>query len=191
MSLLESTKNTRAILRDSLRFIRSDVPVSLTEKDREWLISNDIRTVIDLRGDDERLRKPSAFENDSAFRYAAMPVTGGNAVPETPDKVAESYIRMADANMKTIVDTIMNAETGVLYFCNAGKDRTGVVTAVILSELGYPREYITADYLLSGDNLREELAAFAESVPDIDINVITPRAEYMETFLEWYDKVKL
>ncbi len=88
--------------------------------------------------------------------------------------------------MDMIVSTIMNADTNVLYFCNAGKDRTGVVSAIILSKLGYDKEYIINDYLLSGENLKEDLLSFAREHTEIDINVITPKREYIETFLEWY-----
>ncbi len=36
-----------------------------------------------------------------------------------------------------IINTIMNADSNVMYFCGAGKDRTGVVSAIILRKLGY------------------------------------------------------
>lgn len=51
--MLQSTKNTRAILPDSYRFVRSDVPDSLTEPEIQWLIKHNIVTVIDLRQDDK------------------------------------------------------------------------------------------------------------------------------------------
>lgn len=35
-------------------------------------------------------------------------------------------------------------------------------------------------------SLRDELKLFAKNNPDIDIDVITPKAEYMKKFLEWY-----
>lgn len=186
--MFESTKNTRAIIKDSFRYIRSDVPVFLTDKERQWLIDNNIRTTVDLREDSERRKKPCILENDSDFKYISMPVTSGGAVPESPEKVAASYINMVDDVMENIIDTIMNADTNVLYFCNAGKDRTGVVSAIILSKLGYDKQYIIDDYLQSGKNLKDELKLFAENNPNIDINVITPQSEYMEKFLEWYQR---
>ena len=76
-----------------------------------------------------------------------------------------------------------------MYFCNAEKDRTGVVTAIILSRPGYEKQYIINDYLLSAANLESALQLFAENNPDIDINVITPKAEYIEKFLEWYQNI--
>ena len=186
MSLLENTKNTRTIIKNSFRYIRSDVPIFLSDKERQWLIDNDVRTIVDLREKVERQKKPCVLENDNDFKYISLPVKGGNAVPESTSKVAVSYIDMVDDMMENIISTIMNADTNVLYFCNAGKDRTGVVSAIILSKLGYSKQYIIDDYLLSGVNLKDELNLFAGSNPDIDIKVITPRAEYMEKFLEWY-----
>ena len=72
-----------------------------------------------------------------------------------------------------------------LYFCNAGKDRTGVVSAILLTRLGYDREYIVADYMKSAENLRGTLEAFVKNRPDVDLNVITPQPAYMQDFLTW------
>ena len=188
MRIFEHTKNTRTIIEGNLRYIRSDVPTCVSEKERQWLIDNDIITIVDLREEKEQHQKPCPLRNDSAFDYISMPVKGGNAVPASPDEVALSYINMVDDTMDNIVITIMNADTNVLYFCNAGKDRTGVVTTVILSRLGYSKQYIINDYLLSGENLKTELLLFARNHTEVDINVITPKAEYIERFLEWYQQ---
>ena len=190
LSLFKSTRNTRMIIKDSARFIRSDVPVFLQYDELQWLKNNNVRTVIDLREKDERVQKPCILENNIGFHYISIPVTVGNKIPRSPEEVVKSYISMVDPVMDIIVDTVMNADTNVLYFCNAGKDRTGVVTAIILCRLGYDKQYITDDYLVSGVNLRNDLLAFASDNPDIDINVITPIQEYMEKFLEWYRKSK-
>ncbi len=188
MECLNSTRNTRPILPNSLRFLRSDVPYQLTEEERQWLIANRITTLIDLREASERRKKPCALADDDAFQYHMMPVTGGNAVPSAPDAVAASYIRMADDVMTQIIDTILRAKTNVMYFCNAGKDRTGVVSAILLSRLGYSKEYIIEDYLRSKENLAAELEAFAAQNPNVDLEVITPNASYMEDFLAWYQQ---
>ena len=188
MSLFEHTKNSRTIIQGDLRYIRSDVPTYLTEKERQWMIDNNIITIVDLREETEQYQKPCPLRNDGAFSYISMPVKGGNVVPASKNEVVLSYINMVDDIMDSIVNTILNANSNVLYFCNAGKDRTGVVSAIILSKLGYEKQYIINDYLLSGANLESELKLFVQNNPDIDINVITPKAEYIEKFLEWYHK---
>lgn len=186
-SLLQSTKNTRSILRDSFRFLRSDVPDALTEEETAWLVEWNVLTVIDLREESERRRRPCSLEIDDRFSYHVMPVTGGNGVPKCSKEVSESYIRMVDAQMETIIAAIWNAPTNVLYFCNAGKDRTGVVSALLLYWLGMDREYIVQDYLQSRENLRQMLMDFAERNPHVDIRVITPDRYYMEGFLDWLE----
>lgn len=62
---------------------------------------------------------------------------------------------MIDAQMEKIIDIIMKAESNVMYFCTAGKDRTGVVSAMILRRLGFDDETIIEDYMKSKDNLMD------------------------------------
>ena len=178
-----STKNTRPIADGSFRYIRSDVPLAVTESEADRLVTRNIVTVVDLRSEEERKSRPCPLENDGRFVYLHMPVTGGNAVPPCREQVAKSYLNMVDGQMERIVDTIWNARSNVLYFCSAGKDRTGVVTALLLRKLGADDERIIDDYLKSAENLREELARAAAENPDIDLGVITPDRSYMEEFL--------
>ena len=187
VSLFSTTRNTRPLLPDSLRYIRSDVPDRITRQEMQWLIDNGITTIIDLRTDAESREKPCPLAPDSRFRYQCLPVTGGNRVPATPADVPESYITMADPQMAHIIRTILRAPDNVLYFCNAGKDRTGVVSAILLRHLGYPDGYIVEDYLKSADNLRQLLDEYVSRFPEVDREVITPKASYMEAFLRSFD----
>lgn len=186
--IFKHTKNTRPILINSNQFIRSDIPCLITEDEYIWLKENNILTIIDLRSEQEQNLKPCPLKNNPCFRYMSLPVTGGNNIPETPSNVPVSYLAMCDEQMNVIIDTIMNATTNVMYFCNAGKDRTGVVSAILLKKLGYDNQYIINDYLQSEYNLKEMLISFSESNPEIDINVITPCRKYIDTFLKLYEK---
>lgn len=182
-SLLNSTQNTRAILPDSLRYLRSDVPASLTESEIDWLRQQNIRCIVDLRSEKEQKKKPCPLSQQTDFVYHSLPVSGGNAVPACPDEVSASYVAMVDEQMEHIIYTIETSDCGVLYFCNAGKDRTGVVSALLLRRLGYDDEYIIKDYLQSADNLKEMLRAYAAS-SGVGIHIITPCRRYMEEFLQ-------
>ena len=148
-SLFQSTYNTRLLLKDSTRFIRSDVPIKLTEDEIQWLINHNVHTIFDLRTEKERLQQPSLLENDERFLYYHTPVTGGNHIPSAPKDVSLSYIHMVDENMWKIINMMIHASMHVLYFCNAGKDRTGVVSALLMLYLGMDHESIIKDYLLS------------------------------------------
>ena len=185
--IFKYTKNTRPIIINSNQFIRSDVPCKIMENEYRWLKENNILTIIDLRKEQEQNLKPCPLKNNSCFKYMSLSVTGGNDIPETPSDVPVSYLKMCDEQMNIIINTIMSANTNVMYFCNAGKDRTGVVSAILLKKLGYDNQYIINDYLKSENNLKEMLISFAESNPKIDINVITPCKKYMDEFLTLYE----
>ena len=181
-SLLQSTANTRTVLPENSQLLRSDAPLSPTEADIDLLLSRGVTTLIDLRSEAEIFRRPCPLAGDARFTYLHLPVTGGNAMPDSPADVPLSYLRMVDAQMAHILRVIRESE-GVMYFCTAGKDRTGVVSALIQREHGLSDDAIAADYALSGDNLRAMFAAFRERHPEIDANIYTPKKEYMLQFL--------
>lgn len=184
--IFESTLNTRPILEDSLKFIRSDVPTQVSETEREWLLAKEIITIIDLRTDAERVEKGCPLAKDHRFQYYCMPVTGGNAVPSSVDDVSKSYVGMVDTQLYNTIDFILGIKSNVLYFCNAGKDRTGVVSAILLYKLGMNFDYIVDDYMKSKTNLKSMLESFAKQNPTVNIDVITPHERYIEEFLEWF-----
>jgi len=189
-SLFEHTKNTRVVIPNSFRYVRSEFPEELTDRDVAWLREQKVTTVVDLRDAKSCEEKRCRLEDEEGFDYRHMSVTVGMQVPPDPESVPIAYGMMVDEKLKNIIEFIENARTGVLYFCNAGKDRTGVVSAVLLYRAGYDREYIVDNYVLSADNLRERLIEFANKHEGVDINVVIPRREYMEKFLDIYETKK-
>lgn len=183
-SLLQSTKNTRALPTGTMRYIRSDVPEHLTDKEVQWLLDNNITTIIDLRSEEEIFKKPCFLKNQDGFRYFHLPVTGGSEIPKSLEHLYLVYRQMADDKMEKIIETIMNAESNVMYFCTAGKDRTGVVSAILLKRLGFSDEVIIDDYMKSKDNLMEMLTTYVSVHPEVDIEIIIPRSENMEQLLK-------
>ncbi len=196
-SLLQSTKNTRVLPTGTMRYIRSDAPENLTDKEIQWLLDNNITTIIDLRSDEELARKPCCLKEQDGFRYFHLPVTGGGDTPKSLEHLHTVYQQMIDAKMEEIIDTIMNAESKVMYFCTAGKDRTGVVSAIILRRLGisyksrlckpgilsiaryafvselahskkYPRQFTVNEFSLPPNQTAPD--RFAESVHEISLH---------------------
>ena len=186
MQIFQSTLNTRAIIPNSFRFIRSDVPTQVTEEEKRWLVSHGVTTVVDLRTPAERERKRCPLMDDERFSYCCFPVSGGGSIPPDVDSVSKSYISMVDSQFEDMIESLLNSESGVLYFCNAGKDRTGVVSAVLLHRLGMSREYIINDYMTTRSNLETALQEFARQNAGVDINIITPHERYIGEFLDWY-----
>lgn len=182
-SLLQGTKNTRFLPTDRGNFLRSDLPEKLTEAEIRWLLERGIRTLVDLRSQEERRARPCPLAEHPEFSYHALPVTGGNAVPVSPEQVPVSYYEMVDGQMEKILRTLLAAREGAMFFCSAGKDRTGVVSALLLRRLGVSRETILRDYTASAENLQAVLQDYAART-GTDLAIITPRREYMEQFLD-------
>ena len=86
--------------------------------------------------------------------------------------------------MDEIIDTIMTAKSNVMYFCGAGKDRTGVVSAIILKKLGYSDQVILNDYMETKDNLMGFLTSYVEEHPEVDINILIPNPDNIRRVLE-------
>lgn len=183
-SWLPSTLNTRPLPTGDLRFIRSDCPKALTEEEVAWLLENHITTIVDLREKKEYEKTPCRLETEPGFTYLHMPVTGGGDTPKSPEDVAAVYLGMLDQQMDRIILTILEAKTNVLYFCGAGKDRTGVVSAVILKKLGFDDQTIIEDYMKSKENLLDFLTSYVKAHPQVDIKIILPDERNIQKVLD-------
>lgn len=185
-SLLQSTLNTRFLPGSGDRFIRSDAPLNLTEGEIRWLEERNIRTLVDLRSDEEVMQKPCPLKERKGFIYHHLPVTGGGDTPKSREHLHQVYAGMVDGQMETIIRTILQADTGVMYFCTAGKDRTGVVSALLMKTLGCNEMEIVADYMASKENLLDMLTAYAAGHPEVDMDIIVPREENIEKVLRLF-----
>ena len=183
-SLLQSTLNTRPLPTGDMRFIRSDCPENLTDEEVDWLLQNHITTVVDLREKKEYARKPCRLETEEGFTYFHMPVTGGGDTPKSPEDVESVYLGMLDMQMDRIVQTILDAKSNVLYFCGAGKDRTGVVSAILLKKLGLDDQTIIDDYMKTKENLLDFLTDYVKEHPQVDINTIIPNEKNIRRVLD-------
>ena len=186
-SLLSTTLNTRCLREGSYRYLRSDVPDRLTDGDIAWLLEHNVRTIVDLRAPAEAAKRPCTLAEHPDFTYHRMPVSTGDITPLCPEDVPRSYMAMADEQMDAIIQLVETAPSIVMYFCNAGKDRTGVLSALLLRRMGASRQEIVDNYLITAGNLKEMLAEFVAKRPELSLAVVTPRAWYMETFLDRYE----
>lgn len=171
-------------------FLRSDVPIQVSDDDIELLLSNNITTIVDLRSDYETESKPCALKNHKKFEYYHCKIYGDGYLPESIEEVPISYFKMVD-EQKTILNTMKvfaKAKGGVLYCCTAGKDRTGVISALLLLLADVSKTDILVDYQISRVYLGSMLQQFCESNKNVDINIITPKVEYMEKFLDMFQK---
>ena len=166
------------------KIIRSNLPTDLTEEDFEYLKEIGIKNVIDLRSKEEYNNKVSSFENRKDFNLFHCEIFGGNTIPNSIADVPHSYLNMLETKeIKYIFDLIDRGEN-ILFFCSAGKDRTGVIAILILMYLEVPYDLICADYLKTLPYINKLLrdTNFSEEI----INIITPKKEYVDKFMELF-----
>lgn len=169
------------------KIIRSNLPNKLSVKNKKFLKELGVKNVIDLRSQKELEIKPSVFANDTDFDFYHLEMIGGIEIPKSCEDVPVSYFNMLEAkeNIKNIFEILKKGEK-VLYFCNAGKDRTGVVTALILGALGVSVADIAKDYVLTKKFMKDFFtnSTFSEEI----IEIITPREENIYKFFEYLNK---
>lgn len=146
-------------------FVRSDLPNEVSEDERLQLLENGIRTAVDLRF--SVTDKINILSTDPRFTYLVRPLFVDKfPVPENPGEFPVQYIGIMNDNrerIREIIHTLATAEGGVLYHCAAGKDRTGIISMLLLSVAGVPEETIVWDYGLSYYNLIGRVGPEAEA----------------------------
>ena len=166
---------------------RSDVPVEPSEEDRQILLDNKITTIIDMRTAGEVQRQRNALSEDERFVYLWYPIEEGSAPPKCLDDVPLSYMScVGSRGAAAVFKAIADAEDGVLFHCSAGKDRTGVISAVLLLLCDADRDTIVRDYVQSRYNNKERLERFLREHPEADVDVVMAREQSMERFLDMF-----
>ncbi|MEZ5945601.1 MAG: tyrosine-protein phosphatase [Hyphomonas sp.] len=147
------------------RLFRSGTMTRLTDEDYKYLSGLGIATVVDLRTSQERTAEPTDWKAGSIdYVTFADPVEEDAnplaAVFASPDVTPEDVRATMTALYSGILDQqtpayrrlfldLVEDDAPLAFNCSAGKDRTGVGAALILSALGVPRDTVVADYALS------------------------------------------
>lgn len=148
------------------KIIRSDRLDYATLDDLDCLARNGFTTIIDLRS---IKRRPSSIAEDGRFKIEACNFDAdewdkikkkhGNIIAEN---VAEylpqqylNYIKQFEVIKKILLTIIEAFPHGVVIMCHHGKDRTGIVIALMLMIAGVSKETIINDYVLSTINLKQ------------------------------------
>jgi protein-tyrosine phosphatase len=189
------------------RLFRSDALHELTSEDVAQLRTLGLRTVVDLRTGRELQAsgrgplepEPVAFHHLAVVREGAPGTAGDDgesvAAPAPPgDDLAERYLWYLEVGRGALVEALTllgGADHYPLVFhCAAGKDRTGVLAALVLELVGVDREVIVADYVITAERIRLLLdrwradPGFAERMAGVPASRFGVEADTMEGFLD-------
>lgn len=199
------------------RVLRADNLQGLTADDVDLLVSRmGLRDVIDLRTPSEvEAEGPgplTKIESIKIHYHSLLPEAGLRTDVEAADSVLPIRLPVDDGvwdrtglyytrYLSRRPDSVLAALRAIAYgdgatiaHCAAGKDRTGVISAMALSVAGVDRDAIIADYVATGERLPAVLDRLRSSptyAPDLNgssIDEHLPRPEAMRTLLNYLDQ---
>lgn len=156
------------------RLYRSGLMRSLAPEATAAVAALGLRSVCDLRRNAERARDPNPdfgvqvrrFEWDTGQEASSIldhDFTGEDAAARAQARMLRMYARMPfelQPRFAGVFAALAHADSGAtIVHCTAGKDRTGVAIALVLTMLDVPREVIVEDYALTNHavDLRAQL----------------------------------
>ena len=143
------------------RLLRSDGPLNLTQDDLDMLAALPLTTVVDLRQAHELTRDPSRLTGRADIDLHNIEIWGridasGAAKPADQYDITAFYIAALDhagPAFVQVIDVLTHAPGTGMFHCTAGKDRTGLVAALILEAVGVGRADIIDDFTLTEDRI--------------------------------------
>ncbi len=186
-------------------FYRSGKLSTLSNRDLDYFKTLGIKTVIDFRDDEEIKKDPNRYPENHIVERIRIPIgdASGNMQRElkktikkaNPDNF-DSELFVADV-MRQFVDTFAfqykpfleivatPRKTPLLFHCTAGKDRTGLGSALILLMLGVDQDLILGDYLMSNfyRNNKINKTLRKSTLVGVDQKIAQPLVEVKSSYL--------
>ncbi|SCL20074.1 Protein tyrosine/serine phosphatase [Micromonospora pallida] len=176
---------------------RSDSPHEASEADVDHLVNTlGVTSIVDLRAERELVADGTNPLIPPAVRHQHFPIDGGpgGAIEGAPEgsRLALRYLEYLDRHADAIVGAVRavaHSDGGTIVHCRAGKDRTGVVIAVILDALGVDPVEIAHDYELTTEPMNRIMArlrasrTYAANVAKLPAEMYSSRAATMTDFL--------
>ncbi len=174
---------------------RSDAPAAVDDRLLAWLREDlRLRTIVDLRSPEE-VYEDAATSGLPGIAWVHVPIIGsinpGSGLRTAPPSMQDLMLWLAvdrghqvGAALRIVMAA---AQEPVLFHCAGGKDRTGILAAILLGVLGAPDPEICADYARSEDvvgALMERTTPEArERIGEIPPDYLTASPSAMATFL--------
>lgn len=162
-------------------FFRSGELAGMTEQDKALFQTLNIRTIFDYRDDFEAEHRPTPlWPNIEYLRVPAMTLASYSHVTSmkewvklskdfSVEKIIHMYATLPfqNASYQQLMKLVQDPNRlGLVHHCHAGKDRTGVGTALILLALGVPKEFVIEDYLITNQTFKEAGESMLKQIAD-------------------------
>jgi protein-tyrosine phosphatase len=143
-------------------FVRSNTPAELTAEELSTALGFGFVRVLDLRSEFEVETLPHPLSRLAGYRH--LPLIDPRAerrrdagAEKTLADIYRGSVERNTATIAAIMQAIADAPAGsILISCSAGKDRTGMISAMLLELAGAPRPAIAADYACSEPRMRPD-----------------------------------
>jgi protein-tyrosine phosphatase len=129
-----------------------------------------VKTVIDLRSAAELVSSPNPFADGDVTTYVHCELIDDAHMNNIGDagNMLERYLFILEERHRAfgeVFTAIADADGGVLFHCFAGKDRTGIVAAMLLSLAGVAPQDIAADYGATDLQLAQRYEVWISEAP--------------------------
>lgn len=139
--------------------VRADSLTQLDEAGQEALAAYGVSRIVDLRAEHETADPPHPYAGQDVYR--SVPWIDVDQEPQrepsTERGLADIYRDSLDRNVAPVAGAVrafVEAPPGpVVVHCAGGKDRTGMLVAVLLETVGVPRDVVVEDYAASAGHL--------------------------------------
>jgi protein-tyrosine phosphatase len=179
--------------------LRADDLAQLTSAGLHAFSSYGIETVIDLRWAEEVAESPTPITRAlKHIRYERIPLltpTPQEWRARRADSTAKelwnrAMLEQMRVELKTVLEIIATASPGPLLFhCMAGKDRTGLIAALMLAVADVVPEAIAYDYASSTENLRDAyLQRYADAEPAAIIDAVQCPEQGVHNMLAYLER---
>jgi protein-tyrosine phosphatase len=170
---------------------RSGALGNLTDADLDYLSHLGVRTVADFRSEQENTASQEKWITDNSVHHLSLPIDGTPANMKGQDMMAalqkmlasnptpeqlrgmmagiyRSFAIDAAPQYARVFRELIDNKTPIVYHCTAGKDRTGVFSALVLLSLGVPEKTVIEDYTLTNHYLAEAYRQNGGKMPGAD-----------------------
>ncbi|MCD7744960.1 MAG: tyrosine-protein phosphatase [Lachnospiraceae bacterium] len=176
-------------------FLRADGLQNLSDNDLEKLAEYGVCRVIDLRSEREKEYMPDRVGNMAYFHVGMLDQMNSKGFkgqgPESMYALYQSLLDYSAEQIGTVMHLLAEVKEGAaLFHCTAGKDRTGIITMLLLELAGVPKESIIADYSVTETYMKDVFARQKEQAAANGIEIkdymLQSKPEDMDRTIEYF-----